>query len=50
MKSLETVVAVTHTHTQVVLDNQIANNCKAFSVLKNRRNLEYSQYLIMIIF
>ena len=37
MKSLETVVAVTHTHTQVVLDNQIASNCKAFNVLKNRK-------------
>ena len=35
MKSLETVVAVTHT--QVVLDNQIASNCKAFNVLKNRK-------------
>ena len=44
MKSLETVVDVTHTHTQVVLDNQIASNCKAFNVLKNRKNLEYSCY------
>ena len=41
MKSLETVVAVTHTHT--FLDNEIARNSKAFNVLKNRRNLEYSR-------
>lgn len=47
MKSLETVVAVTHTS---ILDKEIARNSKAFNVLKNRRNLEYSQYLIMIIF
>lgn len=45
MKSLETVVAVTHTHThtQAFLDNEIARNSKAFNVLKNRRNLEYSR-------
>ena len=43
MKSLETVVAVTHTHTQAVLNNQIASNCKAFNVPKNRGNLEYNR-------
>ncbi len=43
MKSLETIVAVIYTHTQAVLNNQIASNCKAFNVLKNRRNLEYNR-------
>lgn len=45
MKSLETVGTVTHTyiHTQVVLNNQIASDCNAFNVLKNRRNLEYNR-------
>ena len=44
IKSLETVVAVTHTHThtQAFLDNEIASNSKAFSILKNRRNLKCS--------
>lgn len=44
MKSLVSLVAVTHihTHTPVVLSNQIASNCKAFCVPKNRRNLEYN--------
>lgn len=40
MKSLKTVVAVTHT--QAFLDNEIASNSKAFSILKNRRNLKCS--------
>ena len=46
MKSLETVgrVTHTHTHTQAFLDNKIARNSKAFNVLKNRKNLEYSCY------
>ena len=44
MKSLETVGRVTHTHTQAFLDNKIARNSKAFNVLKNRKNLEYSCY------
>ena len=39
-KSLETVVAVTHT--QAFLDNEIARNSKAFSVPKNIENLEYN--------
>ena len=44
MKSLETVgrVTHTHTHTQVVLDNQIARNSKVFRVPKNGKNLEHS--------
>ena len=42
-KSLETVGRVTHTHTQAFLNNQIASNCKAFDVPKNRRNLEYNR-------
>ena len=44
-KSLETVgrVTHTHTHTQAFLNNQIASNCKAFCVPKNRRNLEYNR-------
>lgn len=41
-KSLETVGRVTHTHTQAFLDNEIASNSKAFSILKNRRNLKCS--------
>ena len=43
MKSLETVVAVTHTKKKAFLDNEIARNSKVFNVLKNRRNLEYSR-------
>ena len=43
MKSLETVGRVTHTHTQALLDNEIASNSKAFCVPKNRRNLEYNR-------
>ena len=39
-KSLETVGRVTHT--QAFLDNEIARNSKAFSILKNRRNLKCS--------
>ena len=42
MKSLETVVAVTHKK-KAFLDNEIARNSKVFNVLKNRRNLEYSR-------
>ena len=42
IKSLETVGRVTHTHTQPFLDNEIARNSKAFSILKNRRNLKCS--------
>ena len=42
-KSLETVVAVTYTHTQAVLNNEIARNSKTFNVLKNRGNLEYNR-------
>ena len=41
-KSLKTVVAVTHTHTQAFLDNEIARNSKAFNVPKNIENLECS--------
>lgn len=40
-KSLVSLEAVTHT--TVVLNNQIASNCKAFDVPKNRRNLEYNR-------
>ena len=43
MKKLETVGRVTHTHTQVLLNNQIASNCKVFCVPKNRRSLEYNR-------
>lgn len=39
-KSLETVGRVAHT--QAFLDNEIASNSKAFSILKNRRNLKCS--------
>ena len=41
-KSLETVVAVTHTHThtQVFLNNEIVRNSKTFCVPKNIQNLE----------
>ena len=47
-KSLETVVAVTHT--QVFLSNVIASNCKAFSVPINiRRNLKFNCIFITVI-
>ena len=42
IKSLETVVAVTHTHTQPFLDNEIARNSKAFNIPKNMKNLKYN--------
>ncbi len=44
IKSLETVgrVTHTHTHTQPVLDNEIASNSKAFNILKNKKNLKCS--------
>lgn len=41
-KSLETVVAVAHTHTQVFLNNEIVRNSKTFCVPKNIQNLEYN--------
>ena len=41
MKKLETVGRVTYT--QVLLNNQIASNCKVFCVPKNRRSLEYNR-------
>ena len=41
-KSLETVVAVTHTHTQAFFSNVIASNCKTFNVPKNIKNLKYN--------
>ena len=40
-KSLETVGRVTHT--QSLLDNEIAGNSKTFGVPKNRRNLKYNR-------
>lgn len=45
IKSLETVAGVTHTHThtQSLLDNEIAGNSKTFGVPKNRRNLKYNR-------
>ncbi len=42
IKSLETVAGVTHTHTQVFLNNIIASNCKTFCVPKIIKNLEYN--------
>lgn len=44
MKNLVTLVAVTHTHThtRVFISEIIASNSKAFSVPKNRRNLDYN--------
>ncbi len=42
IKSLETVGRVTYTHTQPVLDNEIASNSKAFNILKNKKNLKCS--------
>lgn len=42
IKSLKTVGRVAHTHTQPVLDNEIASNSKAFNILKNKKNLKCS--------
>lgn len=49
MKSLETLVAVTHTHTRVFISELIARNSKIFVVPKNRRNLNYDQFPSLII-
>lgn len=49
MKSLETLVAVTHTHTRVFVRELIARNSKTFCVPKNRRNLDYDHDLLMVI-
>ena len=51
MKSLETLVAVTHTytHTQVFTSEIIARDSKTFNVPKNRRNLDYNRTPLTII-
>ena len=50
IKSLETVAGVTHTHTQVFLNNVIASNCKTFYVPINiRRNLKFNCILMTVI-
>ena len=51
MKSLETLVAVTHTytHTQVFTSEIVARDSKTFSVPKNRRNLDYNCIPLAII-
>ena len=51
MKSLKTLVAVTHTHThtRVFASEIVARNSKDFSVPKNRRNLDYDRTPLAII-
>ena len=49
MKSLETLVAVTHTHTRVFISEIVARDSKTFSVPKNRRNLDYNCIPLAII-
>lgn len=51
MKSLVTLGAVTHTHThtQVLISEMVARDSKAFSVPKNRRNLDYDRTPLAII-
>ena len=49
MKSLETLGAVTHTHTQAFTSELIARNSKTFCVPKNRRNLDYGRNTFAII-
>ena len=42
-KSLESLEAVTHTHTHTsILNNLIARNCKTFNIPENIRNLKYN--------
>ena len=47
MKSLETLVAVTHT--RVFISEIVARDSKTFSVPKNRRNLDYNCIPLAII-
>ena len=49
MKSLETLVAVTHTHTQAFTSEIVARDSKSFNVPKNRRNLDYDRTPLAII-
>ena len=49
-KSLVSLVAVTYTHTQAVLNNEIARNSKTFNVpINERRNLKFNCILMTVI-
>ena len=49
MKSLVTLGAVTHTHTQVFISEIVARDSKTFNVPKNGRNLDYDRTPLAII-